>query len=169
VEAPVKSRSDVDWLVRLKAIARTKLAQKAPALWVGAGIVAVVAFGAGAYLLTRGPVPTGMVVIDAVPWATVTAIKAQNGTLQSLPASASTPLSVALPAGTYEITLTGPAPASPVATVTVQVGVGGVSVIPLQRFQTMTAEEYFEQYLGSAAPSAEPAQSVTTAPAGVTQ
>ena len=47
------------------------------------------------------------------------------------------------------MTLTGPPPESKVTTVTMRVEVGGVAVVPVTRFQTMTAEQYFEPYLGA--------------------
>jgi hypothetical protein len=128
------------------------------ALWGGAAVVVVAAIAAIVYFATRGPVPTGTLVIDAAPWATVTAIQTESGRAQPLPSPASTPLSISLPAGTYQITLTGPD--SKVTTVTARVDVGGVAVAPPARFQTVTVEEYFEQYLaaGSAAGGAAAAQ-----------
>jgi len=122
--------------------------QKAIVLWASVGVVLLLAIGATTYFLTRGPAPTGTVVIDAAPWATVTAIQNDSGTAQTLPSPASTPLSLALPAGNYQFMLTGPN--SKVATVNVRVDVGGVAVAPTARFPTVTVEEYFEQYLGSA-------------------
>jgi len=116
--------------------------------------------------MTRGPVPTGTLVIDAVPWATITSIEDESGAQQALPSPASTPVSVALPEGNYQITLTGPPPEARTARVSVRVDVGGTSVVPVTRFRTMTVEEYFEQYLGSStaagdAPTgAEPAAAV---------
>src|SRR6185295_11391172 len=98
----------------------------------------------------------GTLVIEAVPWATVTAIRADNGSDQALPAEASTPLSIALPEGTYQITLTGPT--SKTATVTAHVSVGGVAVAPTARFETVSVEQYLEQFLGgSAGTPTEPA------------
>jgi hypothetical protein len=116
----------------------------------------VVVIAATAYSLTRGPVPTGTLVIEAVPWAKVTAIRAETGGDQTVPAEASTPLSIALPEGTYQITLTGPN--SKTATVTARVSVGGIAVAPMARFDAVTVEAYFEQFLGgSAGVAAEPA------------
>jgi len=124
--------------------------------------VGVVAIAATAYFLTRGPLPTGTLVVEATPWATVTAIRAENGGEQMVPAEASTPLSIALPEGTYQITLTGPG--SKTSMVTAHVTVGGIAVAPMARFESVTVEGYFEQFLGgSAAASTEP---VPQAPAG---
>jgi protein kinase-like protein len=121
---------------------------------IAAGVI-VVAIAATAYFLTRGPVPTGTLVVEAAPWATVTAIRAENGREQMVPADASTPLSIAVPEGTYQITLAGPG--SKTATVTAHVTVGGIAVAPMARFDSGTVEDYFEQFLaGSAAPT-EPA------------
>jgi protein kinase-like protein len=118
-----------------------------------AAAVVVVAIAATAYFLTRGPAPTGTLVIEAAPWATVTAIRAENGSEQMLPPSPSTPLSITLPEGTYQITLTGPD--AKTATVSAHVSVGGVAVAPMTRFETMSVEQYFEQYLGSAGGATE--------------
>ena len=125
-----------------------------------AAAVVVVGLAAAAYFLTRGPVPTGTLVIEAAPWGTVTAIRAENGGDQALPPQASTPLSIALPEGTYQITLTGPN--SKTATVSAHVAVGGVAVAPMARFDTVTVEQYFEQYLGG---SAAPTEAAAPAPA----
>jgi hypothetical protein len=105
-------------------------------------------------------VPTGTLVIEAAPWGTVTGIRTEGGKEQELPAEKSTPLSVALPEGTYQITLTGPG--STTATVTARVSVGGVAIAPLTRFDSVSVEQYFEQYLGG---SAAPAESAAPAPA----
>jgi hypothetical protein len=132
--------------------------QKAVALAAGAGVL-LLAIGSGVFfLMTRGPAPTGTTIIDAVPWATVTAVRNESGEAQELTASpASTPLALTLPAGTYQITLTGPPPESKTETVSVRVDAGGTSVVPLTRFKRMSAEEYFEQYIGAGdAPGAEP-------------
>jgi serine/threonine protein kinase len=123
-------------------------------IWVSSGAVVLVAVLVVTYLATRGPAPTGTLVIDAVPWATVTAIRGNDKTLDALPLPASTPVSLALPPGTYQVTLTGPAPEARVVTLTASVGGGRISVVPLTRFQALTAEDYFEQYLGSAAADA---------------
>jgi hypothetical protein len=133
----------------------------------------ILAIAAVLYFLTRGPVPTGILVIDAVPWATVTSIHSDSGSAPALPAQASTPLSLSLPAGTYQIVLTGPPPESKVTTVTARVDVGGVAVVPIAQFQTGTVEGYFEQYLtasgsasaSQAAPQPQAAPPPTPSPA----
>jgi hypothetical protein len=124
---------------------------KATIVWASAGVAVLAAVVVGVFMMTRGPVPTGTLVIDAVPWASITAIENESGTQQPLPSPASTPVSLALPAGTYQITLTGPLPDLRTERVSVRVDVGGTSIVPVTRFQAVTAEEYFEQYLGSPA------------------
>ncbi len=132
-------------------------------LWGGVGVGVLAIAGAAAFLLTRGPAPTGTTVIDAVPWANVVSVKNESGKEQPLPSPASTPLVLTLPAGTYQIALTGPPPELKTETVSVRVEVGGRSLVQAPRFQTMTVEEYFEQYIGAGdAPAAAPA---TPAPA----
>jgi len=121
---------------------------------IAAGVV-VLAIAAIAYFLTRGPLPTGTLVIEAAPWGTVTAIRAENGGEQAVPPQASTPLSIALPEGTYQITLAGPD--SKTATVSAHVAVGGIAVAPMARFDSVTVEQYFEQYLGASTASTGPA------------
>jgi serine/threonine protein kinase len=199
-KALVEKPRGVDVRVGLRAVSQTVadlwqwLRAVAPAslprtrtIWVSSAAIVLVGVLAVTYLTTRGPAPTGTLVIDAVPWATVTAIRGNEGTPQALSLPASTPLSLVLPPGTYQVTLTGPAPEAKVVTVTASVGVGGISVVPLTRFQALTAEDYFEQYLGSAAPDAptvpdaapavavpaaaqaEPAAPATVAPSGAQQ
>ena len=167
IKVPVAKPAGPDLLTRIKAIPAAvapiaeRVAQSVrtitPAslsrqqtrmLLAGVAAVLVIAI-VTTYLLTLGPVPTGVIVIDAVPWATVNALQTEDGSAQALPESASTPLSLSVPAGTYRVTLTGPPPESKVTTVTMRVDVGGVAVVPVTRFQTMSAEQYFEPYLGS--------------------
>jgi hypothetical protein len=130
---------------------------------IAAGVV-VIALAATVYVVTRGPVPTGTLVIEAAPWGTVTSIRAENGKEQAVPAEASTPLSIALPEGTYQITLTGPN--SKTATLSAHVSVGGIAVAPMTRFDTVTVEQYFEQFLGAStvAPTEPAAPAVDAAP-----
>ena len=133
---------------------RGRLAQ-IPMKWVGAGGLAVAAVAVAAFMLTGGTAATGTAVIDAAPWANITAIRNDDSELQPLPSPASTPLSLALPAGTYQISLAGPPPESKTETVTLRVEAGRTSLVPITRFQSLTVEEYFEQYLGSSyAPAA---------------
>jgi hypothetical protein len=119
-----------------------------PRKWIvaAASVVAVVALAV--FALRGGGVATGTAVIDAAPWANITAIRNEDGELQPLPSEASTPLSLALPAGTYQISLAGPPPQSKSETVTLRVEAGGTNVAPITKFQALTAEEYFDEYLG---------------------
>jgi len=150
----------------LRVLNPAALSRKQAQMLGGAVAVVVLLAAATAYFLTRGPAPTGTVVIDAVPWGTVTGIRTPGGDAQPLPEQASTPLPLVLPAGTYEVTLTGPPPESRTETVTVQVGADGVTVAPITRFQAITPEQYFEQYLGSVTPGAanEPADAAGATP-----
>jgi hypothetical protein len=122
----------------------------APTKWVGAAIAAVAAAAVAAFMLTGGTPATGMAVIDAAPWANIAEIRNEAGVLQPLPSPPSTPVSLALPAGTYQIALTGPPPQSKKETVTLRVNAGQTSVAPVTRFQSMTVEEYFDESFGGA-------------------
>jgi serine/threonine protein kinase len=147
----------------------------------------IVIAGIAAVLLRPAPViPTGTLVIEAVPWATITGIAREDGTSHPIPADASTPLALNLPAGTYTIRVVGPPPASEARAITVAVGADAVAAAPVERFGTMTPEEYFEPYLtapvqmrdaqapeaqapdaqapGAAAPSVEPAAAAAKPP-----
>jgi hypothetical protein len=116
------------------------------AAWA-AGALALVAVIALTVLLVPRTIPTGIVIVDAVPWATITRIVSEDGTEQSVPALASTPVSLTLPAGTYNITLAGPPPDSESRIVTVAVAADGTATLSPERFRTMTPDEYFERYL----------------------
>jgi serine/threonine protein kinase len=117
--------------------------------WSAAGIVALIAVAVIVLVLPSAPIATGAVALDAVPWATVTRIEAEDGTVQPLPAETATPLLLTLPVGTYRVTLTGPAPDSESRVVTVSVQENGTATADVARFPTMTVEQYFEQYLTS--------------------
>jgi len=117
------------------------------------GIVAVAAIGViVAITMFSGPVASGTVVIDAAPWGTISAIETEGGDAVALPPSSTTPLSISLPAGTYQVTLTGPPPESQTQQMTIQVQQDTTTDAPLVRFRMLTPEDYFEQYL--AAPTA---------------
>jgi hypothetical protein len=144
------------------AVDRPGRKQRSYLMWAGAGVAVLAVAGGTGYLLTRGPAPTGTTIIDAVPWANVTEVRDERGEVQPLPSPASTPVALTLPAGTYQITLTGPPPESKTETVTVRIDVGGTSVAPTARFQSMSVEEYFEEYIGA---GDAPAPETTQAPA----
>jgi hypothetical protein len=116
---------------------------------VAAGLSAAAAIGAvaGLALALAGGSSTGALVIEAVPWAMVTAVENADGERHTLPADASTPLLLHLPAGRYEVTVAGPPPASDPRTIVVEVADGTVTAPPAQLFQALTPEEYFEPYL----------------------
>ena len=134
---------------------------------IGAAVVIAAVVGV---MLLSGPASTGSLVIDAVPWATVTAIETEGGESVALPPSPSTPLSLTLPTGTYQVVLAGPPPELQTQRITVQIETGTSTVAPVIRFRALTPDEYFEQYL--AAPTAStpepgivPAELVPATPA----
>jgi serine/threonine protein kinase len=139
VTAPVVPQAAPDGSER-RAFAATK--------WVAAGLAAIAAAAVAAFMMTGGATATGTVVIDAAPWANITEIRNEAGVLQPLPAQASTPVSLTLPTGTYQILLAGPPPQSKKETVTLRVNAGQTSVAPVTRFQSLTVDEYFDEYLG---------------------
>ncbi len=120
--------------------------------------VLIMAAAVAWWIVTPAAVPMGIVMLEAVPWANITGIEAEDGTRPPVPSPSSTPLLLNLPAGTYRISLVGPPPASESRLVTLRVQAGVVTDAPVERFRGLTPEEYFEQYLPSAAPT-------TTAPA----
>jgi hypothetical protein len=132
---------------------------------VAGAVVLVAAIALAVVALRPGVVPTGSVALDAVPWATVTRIEAEDGTPQALPAQTSTPVSLTLPPGTYRITLAGPPPNLEARVVTVQVQADGTAAPALERFRTLTLDEYFEQYLASATPDAAGSEDAIASPA----
>ena len=161
------------------AILATSPRDRRLALWGVAVVAALVAVVAAARLLTGGPVTTASVVIDAIPWGTVTAIEGEDGEPQPLPPDPSTPLSLTLASGTYRVTVAGPPPESRSEQVSVRVETGVPVVAPLVRFRVVTPEEYFAPYLvspsnpttsetGRAAPD-EPAAAEASAPAAPTE
>jgi serine/threonine protein kinase len=167
---------------RARAIVPTRLPRLAPVeagskrrlVWAGIAAVGVVAVIVAALVLIPAAIPqTGVLVIEAVPWATITAIESEGGEQQPLPSPASTPALLTLPAGTYQVLVTGPPPESEAQRITVTVAANAGTVAPTIRFRTVTPEEYFEQYL--AAPTApvdpstpSPDATSTTTPAALT-
>jgi hypothetical protein len=133
-----------------------------------AAITMIVVIAAVAGVMMRsGPVPTGAVVIDAVPWGTITSIETQDGGAVALPPSPSTPLSLTLPVGTYQVVVVGPPPESQTQRITVEIQRDGAILVPPIRFRALTPDEYFQQYiaapaLDSGAPPVEPASVIPT-------
>jgi serine/threonine protein kinase len=121
---------------------------------IAAGALAAIAVGVFFAARPAPVVPTGSLMIDAVPWATITAIQATDGTNRPLPSPASTPVLLNVPAGTYQVRLAGPGQSSASRVLTVQVQEGRVTSAPIEQFETLTPEAYFEPYL--AAPAATP-------------
>jgi tetratricopeptide (TPR) repeat protein len=135
---------------------------------IAGGLVLVAVVAAAVVAVMSRPVPTGVLAIDAVPWATITRIEAEDGTVQPLPAETSTPLTLTLPRGMYRITLAGPPPQQESRVVTVQVDAQGTATPAPERFTTITIEDYFEQYLVSSTSETADGtpESATSDPAG---
>ena len=122
-----------------------------------AGVVVFLVLLVGALLLWRalapGPAARGTLVVEALPWANVTAITDGDG-VNLLTAPAATPLSTSVPAGHYTVTVRGPGNAE--RSITVDVGADGVAVAPVVRFQDVTGQTYFEKYFPVTTPSVPP-------------
>ena len=121
VDAPRGRRRRTRWLAAAAA-----LAVVVAAAWLGQRLWSpeappppptVNAMGAGDAALSgsaqgspRGlpDVAGGLLMIDALPWGEVTAVRDRNGELQELPAERTTPLAIALPPNFYTVTLRGP-------------------------------------------------------------
>jgi hypothetical protein len=121
------------------------------ALGAAAGIVAVAVAITPFVLMPGRPMPTGTVIVDAVPWGTVTSIQSESGERLTVPPQAATPLSLSLPGGSYQIAVTGPPPESQTQQLNVRVDSQGTTIAEPARFHVVTPEEYFEQYLASSA------------------
>jgi hypothetical protein len=120
-----------------------------------AAVLVIAAIVVAVTMIPAAPVATGTLVIDAVPWATITSVQAEDGTSRPLPNPASTPLSLNLPIGTYQIGIAGPGPGGESRTLTIQVQQDAVTATQVERFDTLTPEAYFEGYLASPTPSPE--------------
>jgi tetratricopeptide (TPR) repeat protein len=112
----------------------------------GAAAAVVVVAAVAVLLIPKGPPVTYPALIDASPFATVSAIKAPDGRAVTLPADNSTPLSIPLAAGIYEVELVGPPPGNETRSIRVEVTADGV-LAPAPQFRTLTPAEYFEPYL----------------------
>jgi serine/threonine-protein kinase len=157
--------------VRARVGASTKRQKQTAAIAAGAAAIVLVAVAAF-FLIPSAPAPTGTLVIEALPWASIRSIESADGVSQPLPAGAATPLAITLPAGSYIVRLGGPGPDTAVREVRVDVRADGTVVTAAERFGTVTPEEYFEQYLPPLAqppapsPAAEPAQETPPTPPG---
>jgi hypothetical protein len=138
---------------RAAITARPKQQKMLAVAGVAAVLLMAIAGVAMAILGRAGAAPTGTVVIDAVPWAQIADIQAEDGTHRPLPSDASTPLSIVLPAGSYRIRLVGPPPRSETKEVRVQVTANATVASQAQRFESITVDEYFNQYLQAPASS----------------
>jgi hypothetical protein len=118
-------------------------------LGAAAGIVAVAVAITPFVLMPVRPMPTGTVIVDAVPWGRVTSIQSESGERLTVPPQAATPLSLSLPQGNYQIVVTGPPPESQTQQLNVRVEPQGTTIAEPAKFHVVTPEEYFEQYLAS--------------------
>jgi hypothetical protein len=157
---------------RVRAVVPTGLPQAqrvSRRTWAIVGAVAAVAAIIAAIVLMPTAIPqSGVLVIDAVPWATITSIQSEDGEQQPLPSPASTPLTLTLPAGNYQVDVTGPPPESEPQRITVQVAANVGTVAPTIRFRPLTPEEYFEQYLVAPVAPVDPSLATPGAPATTT-
>jgi hypothetical protein len=123
-------------------------------------VVLLIIAGVAVALWPKAPPPMPrLVVFDAVPWATIERIQNEKGEAVTLPADATTPMSLSLPPGTYQVVLAGPPPQQERRTVPLKIATDSSPVFPVQRFAPMTTDEYFKDLLAPAVapPSAEPA------------
>ena len=137
-------------------------------LIAGAAVVAILLVGLAITVVVRRPVaaaPMGTLVIEAIPWASITAIEAEDGSSQPLPNPAATPVSLRLPAGRYTIRLSGPPPDAESRVVAVRVEPNGLTAAAIERFRALTPEEYFEPYLTPVAAAVETAPAAPAADA----
>jgi hypothetical protein len=124
----------------------------------------VLAAAATAYFLYSGrgaaapaAAAVGTLVLEAAPWAAVLSVRSADGATQPLPEPAATPLSLRLPAGTYDVVMAGPPSEPESRQFSVQVQAGSVAYAPVVRFRAMSPEEYFARHDLSAGASGVPA------------
>ena len=148
-----------DVVARRKTLIQTvrSMAPSAPRRRTVMTVVAVsVATAVAAVIVSKmltAPVPTGTLVLDASPWGSIVAIQKENGESVAVPPSPFTPLSVTLPPGTYRLIIAGPPDETQPQQITVRIESGASTMPPLVRFRALTPEQYFEEYLSSAAPT----------------
>ncbi len=174
IAVPVPKALQTELLVRLRELA-AELQRSVRALPVrqqrmiggtAAAVLLIVAIAAFTMTRRAAVAPTGILVIDAVPWATIVSIQAEDGRNRSLPNPASTPLSLALPIGIYQIRVAGPRPDDGSRAFSVEVREGAVTAAPVERFETPTPEAYFEEYLTAPTPATESIEPAAPAPQG---
>ena len=88
-------------------------------------------------------VGTSTLVIDAVPWAKITAITDAQGKAQPLPSDDTTPAVLTLPPGTYTLSLALPDRPQP-STVTVTLS-EGQTVHEVARLAKVDVDTFFKQ------------------------
>ena len=118
-------------------------------------LVLAVAASAVIGMMTARPAQVGTVIIDAVPWGTITSIQTANREPMDVPSQAATPISLQLPPGDYQVVVVGPPPESQEQRLTVRVDSSATSIAPTVRFHVVTPEEYFEPYLATSSLEAE--------------
>ena len=133
-------------------IQAAKKGSRSRTMLVAGGVAALLVAAAVVVVLMQAPVPTGVLVVDAAPWAYITRIQAEDGSTIPLPPSATTPLSLTVAAGKYQVSLKGQAPASAVRQVNVEVKADGVQIAPPAQFEAVSVEDYFAPYLDVAPP-----------------
>ena len=85
----------------------------------------------------------GELVLNAYPWGNVESVQDANRQPVALPADASTPLVLTLPAGSYRITFRHPQAAKPIQVIAKVEARKRVSASAA--FPTITAKEYFSR------------------------
>jgi len=136
---------------------------------LGGGVALVAILAAGFAFFGRSAPTPGQLVIDAVPWATITSIKNESGEAVALPTTPSTPIRLDLPAGSYRIALTGPAPGLKRTEIKATVTAGAMTTAPATTFESLTTDQYFGKYLSASDDPAEPAAPGESAVAEGTQ
>jgi hypothetical protein len=125
--------------------------------WAIPAAVAVILLAAaiGTFMWRSAPVIPSLVVFDAAPWATIVSVRREEGPPVILPDDTSTPLALQLSPGDYRIVLQGPPPRLEQRTITIRVEAGVPAMVPVEKFATMSVEEYFRPYLSPPAPAGE--------------
>lgn len=128
---------------------RLLVAGAAGAALIGLAVLAV------AFRPAVAPVMSS-VVIDAAPFATVTALERADGTPVALPPVPVTPLTLPLPVGSYRVHLAGPEPEGETRVIAFDLAAQEPTVLPVVPLVPLTPSGYFEQYLSVlAAPAAD--------------
>jgi hypothetical protein len=146
------------WLLthRPKPQATATGAQEAAAAPAPGGPATATAPGAPAAAGTPPP-PRGALVVDALPWGEVIAIRNQRGAPQPVPKPATTPLVLSLPPGRYTLRLRNPAFTHSVAVETVvAAGPGAGPARAVAEFRAADADTFLKRmgFASSAAPAA---------------